>query len=366
MHYLGVDVSMASLDLANSDGTLSRSFRNSPGGIRELIGRVLREGGIDEVQVVLEPTSTYHQRLIVALVSGGVAFTLVNPASAAYYARSRMRRSKTDPIDARMLARMGEREELTPTPLPDPRREGLRRLLRHRDSLLQEAGSWHNRLGTSEKAAWDTKVELASIRKTEKALIREASRIDKKLWQMANTHPELMRQIRLLTSIKGIATKTALVIALELPGVEQCRSAKSWAAFAGVAPAIHQSGKSEYSTLSRTGSPRIRKALYMPALVAMKFNPAIKVFIERLKANGKTGKTVVAAAMHKLLRICFGVLRTGRPFDPEMNTTAPSSKVDGAVQIQSLQTPDPKILIKSGDELTQEGKSIAEAVMIMP
>ena len=175
-----------------------------------------------------------------------------------------------------------------------------------------------------------------------------------------------MDQVRLLKSVKGIGDQTALAVVLELPPVEQSRSAKPWAAFAGVAPSIQQSGKSEYSLLSRTGSARIRKALYMPALVAIKHNPAIKVFAERLKANGKSNMVVIAAVMHKLLRICFGVLKSGRPFDLSMHRTTAVAAATAVVEIPLLQRPVQVSLVSKPDASRKRVRRTAAATLPMP
>ena len=366
LHYLGVDVSEATLDVDDSEGEFTRSFPNTPAGVRRLAAWVIKRHAPEGVQVVLEPTSTYHQRLIVALASAGVAYTLVNPASAAYYIRARMKRTKTDRSDARMLARIGESEQLSPTPPPIGWREGLKSLMRHRDCLRSDARAWRNRLGAAEKSPWVTREEIASLRGMVLKADREAAKIETKVKGLAKRESGLMSQVRLLTSVNGIAELTALVIAIELPPVEQCRSAKTWAAFAGVAPSIQQSGKSEYSFLSRTGSARIRKALYMPALVAIKHNPAIKVFAERLKANGKSNMVVIAAVMHKLLRICFGILSGGRPFDLSMHRTTAVAAATAVVEIPLLQRPVPVPLVSKPDASRKRARRTAAATLPMP
>lgn len=366
LHYLGVDVSEATLDVGDSEGGFVRSFPNTPAGVRRLSACLLKRAAREGVQLVIEPTSTYHQRLIAALASVGVAYTLVNPASAAYYARALMRRSKTDQIDARMLARMGEREQFSPTPPPIEWREGLKSLMRHRDRLRSDAGAWRNRLGAALKSPWVTREEIASLRGMVLKADREAVKVEAKVKALAKMQPELMGQVRLLTSVKGIGELTALVIALELPPVERCRSAKTWGAFAGLAPSIRQSGKSQYSLLSRTGSTHIRKALYMPALSAMQHNPVLRAFGERLKANGKGGLVVVAAVMHKLLRICFGILKSGRPFDPDYHRTTAVAAATAVAEILLPQRPAPAPRASKQNASRDKGRRTPAATSPMP
>ena len=121
--------------------------------------------------------------------------------------------------------------------------------------------------------------------------------------------------MELLTSIPGVGKKTALLVLSELPPVTSCSSARSWVAFCGLNPEPRDSGKAHHSRLSRIGTARVRAGLYLPAVSALRWNPLVKALGDRLKARGKIGRVRVVAAMHKLLRLCFGVLKSGRPFD---------------------------------------------------
>ncbi len=122
----------------------------------------------------------------------------------------------------------------------------------------------------------------------------------------------------MLVSIPGIADTTAAAILAELLDVTQFAGARQVAAFAGLVPRIRQSGSSVrgHSSLSKIGSSRLRKCLYFPAMVALRFNPAVRDMGARLSAGGKSKLVIIGAAMRKLLQIAFGVLKSGRPFDP--------------------------------------------------
>ena len=128
-------------------------------------------------------------------------------------------------------------------------------------------------------------------------------------------HQEWTHQVQLLTSIPGVGKETATLLLTELPPVANCSSAKSWVAFCGLNPEPRQSGKGHYSRLSRVGTARVRAGLYLPAVSALRWNPAVKALGDRLRERGKMGRVRIVAAMHKLLRLCFGVLKGGRPFD---------------------------------------------------
>ena len=139
-----------------------------------------------------------------------------------------------------------------------------------------------------------------------------------------NEHPELKRQSELRDSIPGIGEATAAMLLAEIGNITGYDSARQVAAFAGLAPRRHESGETVRgrARLSKVGTPRLRKALYFPALTALRFNPTIKAWGEGLRARGKSQMVVIGAAMRKLIHIAYGVLKSGKPFDPELAKSA--------------------------------------------
>lgn len=319
MHYLGVDVAKANLETSDAAGRLRRTFRNNLTGIGQLVRWVHRSFAEGGVLVVLEPTSTYHQLLVKRLQEARIAFNPVNPSRSRKYAASLGLRAKTDRVDAQMLAKMGESQQLGPASGPDEGQERLKALRRHLGWLEDEARAASNRLEAAEASPWDPASVSRSLRKTIKDLKAQADAMEKEIGRMVNGDERLSASVRLLTSVPGVGLKTATLILSELPPAQECKSARSWAAFCGVCPEPRQSGAASYSVLSRAGSSRLRADLYMAAVSAMHWNPAVEAYMRRLAARGKTGKRAVMAAMNKLLRICFGVLRNGRPFDPQLH-----------------------------------------------
>jgi transposase len=148
-------------------------------------------------------------------------------------------------------------------------------------------------------------------------LQRQVKDMDRAIKQFVNLFPSLKQQVELADSIPGVALTTAATVIAELPPIAKVKNAKAAVALFGLDPVNKTSGKSVATQprLSRMGSPRGRKALYMPALTALKCNPLIRDLGERLRAQGRTGKYVVVAAMRKLLRLIYGVLKHGKPFD---------------------------------------------------
>ncbi|MBV9469790.1 MAG: IS110 family transposase, partial [Abitibacteriaceae bacterium] len=138
-------------------------------------------------------------------------------------------------------------------------------------------------------------------------------------------HPDLKNKAQLLESIPGIGAATAALLLAELGDMKQFSNARQVAAFAGLVPRLHESGTSVRgrSRLSKVGSSRLRKALYFPAITALRWNPLLKTFGQRLAQQGKSMMVIVGAAMRKLLHLAYGVLKSGLPFDPYFATRTP-------------------------------------------
>ncbi len=148
-------------------------------------------------------------------------------------------------------------------------------------------------------------------------LDEQIAQVERKIRQHFDDHPDLKRRRDLLTSIPGIGQTTAGSILSEIPHLDRFQSAKAVAAFAGLSPRERRSGTSIHgrTRLCKTGNARIRKALYMPAMVALRFNPTLRIFAERLLAAGKHKRLVIGAVMRKLLVLAYGILRSGVAFD---------------------------------------------------
>ncbi len=151
------------------------------------------------------------------------------------------------------------------------------------------------------------------------SLDAEITKVEQRLRDHINQNPTLKNQRDLLVSIPGIADATAATLLAEIVEVRQFAGARQVAAFAGLVPRVRQSGSSVRgrACLSKVGSWRLRKALFYPAMVALRFNPVLMALQARLLAAGKNKKLIVGAAMRKLLEIAFGVLKSGQPFQAD-------------------------------------------------
>ncbi len=315
IQYIGVDVASGTLEVGVSQQRKTRRFANTPDGIKALGGWLedIRSG--TEQQVILEPTSTYHQHLVEAMVQWGIPYTLINPAHTAAFARVQGRRAKTDPVDAHFLAAYGESQQPRPSPQPDTEQEQLKSLRRHREWLDRELRATRNRLETARRSPWASPSVLESLERTIRGLEEELGHIAEEEEQVVQQSPRWAHQVALLRTIPGVGKKTAIMLLSELPPVSRCPSAKTWVAFCGISPEPRESGKAQWSRLSRMGSPRIRAVLYMAAVSALRWNPQVRALGERLRSRSKPGKVRVLAAANKLLRTCFGVLKHQQPYD---------------------------------------------------
>lgn len=205
---------------------------------------------------------------------------------------------------------------------PLPEVAALQALVRRLDALQEMHQMEQNRRDTAPAAVQDSIEAVLSV------LEQQIEKTRKAITDHIDTTPTLRSQSDLLASIPGIGLTTAAALLSEIGDVSQFASTRQLAAFAGLDPRVRQSGSSVRgrACLSKAGSPRLRKALYFPALAALRFNPAIAALRARLLLAGKAKKLIVGAAMRKMLHLAFGVLRSGKPFDPAVCTAEPPAK----------------------------------------
>lgn len=332
--YIGVDVGEEHLDAWDEGQRVFRRFRNSPEGVRNLCSWLARSHPRGTFQVVLEPTSVYHHQVVLALHQRGVAYTVINPRRTASFAQGEGSRAKTDKADARALARMGAEKQLPPTVSLDAEREELKYLRRQVEWLQAQLQAARNRRDTLKRSPFVPDPVVANLDGVIRDLEQGVQAMEEAIKAWLKQHPHLQAEVRLVATVKGIGWRTAVLIVGEFPGVQHCQDAKDWVAYAGLHPEIRQSGKSWASVLSRMGPAVIRKGLYWPAIVALRANPSIKSLGERLGANGKRNKQIIVAAMTKLVRQAFAVLKAGTPFDPQWHLQGRRQKPHPTLDIQ--------------------------------
>jgi transposase len=315
--YVGVDVAKSTLEVAalSGDGEIQRiRLSNSEDAHRALVTWLRR---YELCQVVCEATGSYHQRLVKYLQACSVRVSVINPAQARDYAKSQRRRNKTDGVDALLLAQYGRERQPDQAPAPVGVQQSLAREL---EALSQDLTRLKNRLEAAEAGVTHPQV-VTSLRRRIKALEEEKQVLEDALKH--DLEQNKAQELRLLESIPGIGKRTACLLLAELGDPLRFSTARSLVAYAGLTPERCESGSSlhKQSHISRLGSAHVRRLLYMPALSGLRYNPLLKAFFERLVAKGKARKAALVACMAKLLRIAYGVLRSGQPFDPTLART---------------------------------------------
>lgn len=320
--HVGIDIAKAKVDGAAWDGHRygRHTFAQTPDGHTALIAWWHGLGGT-LARVCLEATGTYGDDLAQAVHEAGYPVSLLNPAVLKAFRHSTFTRIKNDRTDAALLARYGAvHQPATWTP-PAPEFRELQALTRRWESLGQLRQQELNRQESSQRS-----VEVqTSITTIVAALEVEIARVEQLIRDHLHRQPGLKAQHDLLQTIDGIGEKTATGLLAECGDLRRFASAREAAAYAGLTPKEHASGTSVHGKprLSKTGSARLRKLLYFPAIVAKSHNPIVCAFCEQLLARGKHTMTVIGAAMRKLLHLAYGVIKSGQPFDPHYGRHLP-------------------------------------------
>jgi transposase len=307
---LGVDVSARWFDVAG-DGEVRR-LPNSPGGIAACLARLAALG--EPARVGMEATGSYHRPLATALRAAGHTVLVCNPLSIARYAQAVLARTKTDAVDARRIARFCAAHELVPCMPAPAAQQRLRALVTARQTLVQEQLRLRNRQHAAGYTASEALVaELQAP--VLAAIATQIARVDADLLALGRAETALGEQFRLLASVPGLGLTTAAVLLASRP-LDRLRTARQVAAYVGLCPRERSSGSSVRGRgrIGPLGPASVRKALSMPAVVAMRCNPDLRTFAERLRAAGKRPKVVITAVMRKLLLLAWAILRSGHPY----------------------------------------------------
>ena len=304
--FIGIDVGLKSLDIAATGAVagLPRRVPNTADGIARLVAAL---GAGMPALVVLEATGTYHQPLLAALLLADVPVSVANPAQVAAFRQSRLGRHKTDRADAMLLARFAElhHEELRRATPDEPDLARLRTLVGYRDDLVAQRTAAHNRQHAAEWS--DASAVVAWLEADLAGLAARLREVESEIAALLATRPETA----VLTAQVGVGLVTAAAVLAYLPaGV--LGNPKAAAAYAGLHPRQDQSGQRSSSRLSKQGCPPLRRYLYLAALSAIRFDPAMAAWHATLLARGKATKSATCAVAHKLLRQLMGKIKEAR------------------------------------------------------
>jgi transposase len=301
---IGVDVSLSQLDLNDSQSQLKQQISNSEEDVlKQIVKQIDRP---EEVFVVCEATGGYERTLVRTLQQAGIAVAVVNPFQVRQFGKALGILEKTDPIDARLLRKFGQTVELQPTPPPTTEQEHQAALVHRREQLLKLISQEQNRLAQT----WDPQV-AQFIREIITALKSQKKAIEKQITKVLQQQARTDSRIAVIQSTPGVGTVTTATLTCELPELGQL-SREKIAKLVGIAPLANQSGKRDRPRSVFGGRSRVRRVLYMAALVATRHNPVIKAFYKRLLARGKLKKVALVACMRKLLTILNSMVRNNQ------------------------------------------------------
>jgi len=301
-HTIGIDISKSHLDVFHLEEQRTERFENTPRGFRSL-GRWL--SGLAVVRVVFEATGPYH-RAFERAFAGKLPLVKVNPLQARRFAQACGTRAKTDAVDARSLARMGAALALEPDQPVSQMLHDLRDLQIARTALIKERTRLRNR-GRVQNAG-----VLRRQTKTRLALVeRQIAELDDEIARLIAEDRACARKRELLCSIPGLGKVAAAAILTFLPEIGTL-DRKQAASLAGLVPHARESGQWKGKSFISGGRKPLRDALYMPALVAMRFNPDLKAKYIALRDAGKPAKVAIVAIMRKLIEIANALVKADR------------------------------------------------------
>lgn len=305
---VGIDVAKAELVIAVRPSGERWTVSNDAAGVRVLVERLEQ---LRPELIVCEATGGYELLSVGALLGAGLPVVVVNPRQVRDFARATGELAKTDRLDAAVLALFAERVRPAVRPLPDPEAHELAGLLARRRQLLGMLHAERNRLGQVFSRG---KAVMKSLQQHIAYLERELARTDGGLGELIRRTPAWRERDDLLRSVPGIGSVISYTLVADLPELGQL-TRREIAKLVGIAPVSRDSGTLRGRRFVQGGRAHVRAALYMGALVAIRHNPTIRAFYQRLVDAGKPKKVALVACMRKLLTILNTMLRTGEPWD---------------------------------------------------
>lgn len=301
-HTIGVDISKSHLDVFHLEEKVAQRFENTPGGLRALLKWL---GSTPPARVVYEPTGPYH-RLFEDTFTGKLPLVKVNPLQARRFAEACGTRAKTDALDARGLARMGAALALEPDATISQSTRVLRDLQVARTALIKERTRLRNRGHTH------TNTVLKRQTKTRLALVeKQIVELDAEISKLIDANESTARQRDIVRSIPGLGQIATAAILTFLPEIGTL-DRRQVGSLAGLVPYNRDSGQWKGKSFISGGRKPLRDALYMPALVAMRFNPDLKAKYAALRAAGKPAKVAIVAVMRKLIETANALVKADR------------------------------------------------------
>lgn len=305
--YVGIDVSKAQLDVHVVPSGEAFAVARDGKGLEELIERL---GSLSPALVAVEATGGFETIVAAAVAGAQLPLAVLNPAQVRHFAQAIGKRAKTDPIDAAVIARFAEAVKPEPRPLPDEQARMLSELVARRRQIIETLVAERQR----EKRAENTRVRKSHARVI-KMLEKELPEIDRDIDTLVRGSSAWREKEDLLVTFRGVKNILARTFLAELPELGSL-TRREIASLAGVAPFTRKSGK--WKGKSRIGGGRapVRTGLYLAALSAVRWNPPIKVYYQRLLAAGKPKMVALIAVARKILTILNAMIRNKTQWQP--------------------------------------------------
>jgi transposase len=302
--FVGIDVAKAQLDIALRPTGERWAVTNDETGIAALVARLQ---AAQPTLIVLAATGGYHRAVVAALAAAALPLVVINPRQIRDFAKATGQLAKTDVLDARAVAHFAEAVRPAPRPLPDAQTEELRALLARRRQLIAMRTAEQNRLENAPRRL------RADIEAHIVWLTQRVATLDDDLDTTLRASPVWRERETLYRSVPGIGPVCARTLMLDLPELGPL-SRQRIAALVGVAPFNRDSGTLRGTRTTWGGRAHVRATLYMSTLVAVRYNPVLKVFYARLCMAGKAKKVALTACMRKLLTILNAMAKHQKPW----------------------------------------------------
>jgi len=324
---LGIDIAKDSFSYCfcflNSD--LSKGFElgedlsNEEKGFKTLEKRIKKSGiPKDSLTIVMEATGVYHEAIAYYLHDKGYRVCIMQSGRVKKYAQSLDQRSKTDALDSKMLSMLGCERKLTLWEPPSETMEALRFLSRERATIIKERSIEKNRHHAMTAARFEHKKAIRRFNKRMKLLNIQIAEIEKELQELISSDSVLKQKIAYLSSIPGVSFVSSITVVAETFGFSLISNSKQLVSYCGYDVVLRESGNYQGKTrISKKGNKHIRAALHMPSMTAVRVNPTLKPFYERLKP--KKAKPIVAlvAVQRKMLILMYSLWKSNSYYDGE-------------------------------------------------
>jgi transposase len=308
--FVGIDVAKAHLDVAIRPAGTHQRVPNTEMGITELQA-TLR--AVQPDLVVLEATGGHETLVATTLASTGLPVAVVNPRQVRQFARAVGQLAKTDVLDAHLLARFADVVRPEPRPLRDDAAQTLAARIARRRQVVEMLVAEQQRLATQPAAL------RARVQEHVDWLREERENLDREVQTQLRQSPVWRATEELLRSVPGVGPVVAATLVAELPELGQLNR-KQIAALVGVAPLACESGTLRGRRIVWGGRAQVRAVLYMSAVAALRWNPVIRAFYDRLRGAGKPAKVALTACMRKLLVILNAMVRQQTRWQPSVQT----------------------------------------------